>query len=203
MRSICTRDIQAKKEVNCMKQYMAVSPDISDPLLLEFARYIGRQNEIRMPARVPKVAAYSDDLELLEVPRLLHPNAGIKMCWFNCRDYVQSHPGSEIVFGWQVESMHHNNESYGCGAFPHAIVRQNNELVDITPFEVGNDEPSILFIPDSRVPFDYEGLRRPFSLFWSLVPMLKPFWTSDTEYPNEHRQDTYGVGKPSALEQAT
>ena len=179
-----------------MKTYFAVEPNINDPAVIEFARYIGNQSEIRMPARVPKVTPYVDNLKLVLVKREPLQHARPKMCWFNCKDYVESNTGSSIVFGWQIVQMHHENESIGVGAFHHAVIQENNSLVDITPYEVLDDDPVILFVPDSRVPFDYEGLRSPLSLFWSLKPRLRPFWTKDTECPNENRADGYGIGKP-------
>lgn len=185
----------AQLKFDYMKQYVALRPDIDDPLLELFARYIRNQSDIRMPASVQKLPPYPDDLQVLEVPRRPHPNALVKLCWFNCRDYVENNPGSEVVFGWQIERLHHNNERFALGALHHAIIRQNSELIDITPFEVANDQGTLVFLPDSRVPYDYEKRRTPMPLFWSLIPMLRPFWTSELDCPNEHQLGGYGVGR--------
>jgi hypothetical protein len=177
--------------------YIALCPQLQDPFAAEFANYLRYQSNIRMPKSVPKLAPYIDDLQLLTVEREPRQDAEVNRCWFNCLSYTQNNPGSEIVFGWQISHVHHNREKFALVAYHHAVIRENNRVVDITPYAQNNDEPVILFVPDSRVPYDYDGLRTPLAFFWSLQPMLQPFWTVEIEYPHKDKAPEYGVGKPN------
>lgn len=78
-------------------------------------------------------------------------------CWYNCKIHSDTVGGS-VVFGWALYAHHDGHLT----AQHHAVWKApDGDLVDVTP-NPGFAE--VLFLPDHRVPFDYEGFRCPYSL---------------------------------------
>lgn len=111
--------------------------------------------EVRQNSAVPKATYRSRPATY--VPIAPAPGAEIIRCWFNVRDVVEKHGGA-AVFGWSIWKL--NNGFHQ--AIHHAVWEQpDGTLIDVTPCEL--DVPAVLFMADSRVPFDYEHYRAPAS----------------------------------------
>lgn len=163
------------------------------------ARLLARQVNIRMPAAVAKIPAYVDDLVLQAVPRKPGINCVVDHCWFNCRDYVSANPGAEMVFGWNLFAMSDGVGNFGFGAVHHTVICDANGMFDITPRADANDDAISMFLPDSRVPYDYENFRSPFPFFFDITARpLVAFWTSDLGEPFANRLATYSIARADA-----
>lgn len=128
-------------------------PQPGDALAALLARSLKRRFDVKQNSAVPK-ADYKDS-ELSYIPIQVAPEARPLKCWFNVRDAVAAY-GGKAVFGWSVWIRHDGHYT----AVHHAVWQKpDGELVDVTPSET--DTTAVLFMADSRVPFDYELLRAP------------------------------------------
>jgi hypothetical protein len=68
--------------------------------------------------------------EWRHVPLPYKPTDGTEpyACHENAYRYVMANPGASVCPGWLID-----DESSGYTAYAHAVVRQNGELIDITP----------------------------------------------------------------------
>lgn len=132
-------------------------PALDDELVQLLARTLRNASEVRQNSAVPK-ATYQSTLPAY-VPIRPAADARTLRCWFNVRDHVARNGGSEI-FGWALWRRHDGHYQ----AIHHAVWRTHDGiLLDVTPSEI-KDLSQILFMADSRVPFDYEHRRFPASL---------------------------------------
>ena len=89
--------------------------------------------------------------EPLFVDRKPFPGARINKCTFNVREFLQDNPG-EIVLGWDVTIW----EGVLLDCIGHAVARQDNRLLCITPSKYPGER--LLFLPDPSLSFDYEDM---------------------------------------------
>ena len=153
--------------------------NLDDKLLLQFVQVIASDPAIRMPS-VVKTKARPDELEARLVPCEPHPRAKQNNCWFNCRSAAASMSGGSVVFGWHVFKMDWVDGPVSFAAGHHAVVERNGAMVNVTPQIDSHGQllaGATLFVPDSRVPFDYEGLRTVPALHWSPATKEK-FWST-------------------------
>lgn len=102
------------------------------------------------------------DLKLCFVPKISVEGSEPLRCWYNCRDYTSKHGGSTI-FGWALFS---GDTMYQ--AQHHAVwCNQEGEFFDITP-DSGSGQSDTVFLPDGRVPFDFERRVHPVSMYSDL-----------------------------------
>lgn len=128
-------------------------PDASDSKVALLAKALRARVEIRQAREVPE-AEYLDTPPIL-VPLIDLDGARPLKCWFNVRDAVAAN-GGRAVFGWSLWMRHDGDYQ----AIHHGVwERPNGTLVDVTP--LGFEGDAILFMADTRVPFDYEKLRAP------------------------------------------
>lgn len=117
---------------------------------------------------------------LVEIPVQPLPNMRPLKCYFNVRDVIKEQGGTAL-FGWAF----YNDDAGLFLAQHHAIWRRpDQQLVDVTP-NVANS-PSIVFMADPRVPFDYVGLRMPAGLQWCSQTGME-CWKS----PDGHTEPRY------------
>ncbi|KAB2904047.1 MAG: hypothetical protein F9K35_02720 [Burkholderiaceae bacterium] len=76
------------------------------------------------------------------------PSARVNKCTFNVQEFLQNNPG-EMVLGWEITVW--DNVLVDCVG--HAVVRQGNSLVCVTPSKYGDSR--LLFLPDSSLSFDF------------------------------------------------
>src|SRR5690606_33707380 len=96
----------------------------------------------------------------IEVPVEPLPVTRPLKCYFNVRNVI-AEQGGEALFGWSF----YDDDDGMFFAQHHAIwQRDDQRLVDVTPNDL--NAPSILFLADPRVPFDYVDLRMPSALNW-------------------------------------
>jgi hypothetical protein len=109
-----------------------------------------------------------EDGEPIFVQKLLNSTYQPLHCWHNCAEHFELN-GGRVVFGW---ALFYEEEMYQ--AQHHAIwCSPEGDLLDITP----DDLPSvteIMFLPDGRVPYDYNRHRHPSNCFYA--PGLPPKW---------------------------
>lgn len=130
-------------------------PDELDPMVVLLAKSLKLQPDVRQARDVPP-AEYSDTPPFV-VPIAPRDGARPLKCWFNVRDAVAAE-GGEAVFGWSLWARPDGHYQ----AIHHGIWRQpDGTLVDVTPVMEGY--ASVLFMADTRVPFDYRLLRAPAS----------------------------------------
>jgi len=133
---------------------MAV-PDVSSLRFNDFIKTL-KDSAVR-PAKGLNYLNQINQLQNTFVPVTPHPGYKPLYCWFNCLDYQQKNRG-EVVFGWAIWHTDRNTLL----AQHHAVWQSSaGQYFDITPNELSATE--ILFLPDNRAPFDYQGLRAPFS----------------------------------------
>jgi len=133
---------------------MAV-PDVDSLRFNDFIKSL-RDSDVR-PAKGLNYLKQDDQLQSIFVPVIPHLEYQPLYCWFNCLDYQQKNRG-KVVFGWAIWHTQRNTLL----AQHHAVWQSSKgQYFDITPNELGVEE--ILFLPDNRAPFDYKGLRAPFS----------------------------------------
>jgi hypothetical protein len=133
---------------------MAV-PNVNSLRFNDFIKTL-KDSDIR-PAKGLNYLKQDDQLQSIFVPVIPYPEYQPLYCWFNCLDYQQKNRG-KVVFGWAIWHTDRNTLL----AQHHAIWQSNNgQYFDVTPNELSVEE--ILFLPDKRAPFDYKGLRAPFS----------------------------------------
>jgi hypothetical protein len=89
--------------------------------------------------------------EPLFVDRRPFLGAHINKCTFNVREFLQDNPG-EIVLGWDVTVW----EGVLLDCIGHAVVRQDNRLLCVTPSKY--PEERLMFLPDSSLTFDFEDM---------------------------------------------
>lgn len=129
-------------------------PKKSDIALLRFVDNLLSQ-PIR-PAKGLTSQTYEFDRQLQDVPLLSNSPYPSNYCWFNCLEHCLSNSGG-VVFGWGIWQQGPKHFV----AQHHAVWRSpSGDFLDPTPNTISN---TTLFIPDSRAPFDYEGLRCPFN----------------------------------------
>ncbi|WP_158935210.1 hypothetical protein [Burkholderia sp. S171] len=96
-------------------------------------------------------------------------------CWFNVRNVVAKN-GGRAIFGWAIWIRPDSHYQ----AIHHAVwERPDGQLIDVTPNEI--DVTSIVFMADSRVPFDYVCFRAPASYVMhknSTKESVQEFWTA-------------------------
>ena len=144
-----------------------------------FKDLLVRQN-IR-PAGDLEIVNQENHLKTLVVPVIPHSDYSPLYCWFNCYDYQHQHGGA-VVFGWAIWQ----SKERGFLAQHHAVWKSEEGLyLDVTPSETGAKE--IVFVPDNRAPFDYHGLRVPFSL--ERTPDGVLYWMFA-----RRRLDHFGIG---------
>lgn len=85
---------------------------------------------------------------LLFVEKVDFAEGIINKCPINTKKYVENF-GGEIVFGWEVTYW----KNVLLELIGHSIVRNNDELICVTPSKYGNKR--ILFLEDSKLSFDY------------------------------------------------
>ena len=130
-------------------------PDVTSSRFKGFIKTL-KDSDIR-PAKGLAYLEQDDQLQNIFVPVIPHPEYQPLYCWFNCLDYQQN-KGGKVIFGWAIWHTERNTLL----AQHHAVWQSSKgEYVDITPNELSVEE--ILFLPDNRVPFDYQGLRAPYS----------------------------------------
>jgi hypothetical protein len=133
---------------------MAV-PDVISVRFKGFIKTL-KDAEVR-PAKGLNYLKHDDQLQNILVPVTPHSEYQSLYCWFNCLDYQQKNSG-KVVFGWAIWHTKRNTLL----AQHHAVWQSNTgQYLDVTPNELSIKE--ILFLPDNRAPFDYKGLRAPFS----------------------------------------
>lgn len=177
--------------------YTAGYPLMSDPNILMLSKLLADQAEIRMPKDVQKIPLYEDNLVLKVVPRRPGQNCIVDQCWFNCKNYIATNPEAELVFGWKLYLMKNGAGAFGMGAVHHAVIREAAGLVDITPLADANDDPFINYLPDSRVPFDYEKNRSPPAFFYDVSAQPEEyFWTKNLSEPHAFRLEKYSIARP-------
>lgn len=178
--------------------FLSNQPVKDDETVRQFADLIAAHPEIRMARDVQHPAPYVEELTLVEVLRTPEPWAQPRMCWFNCRDYVAKKPDCSIVFGWQIYRVFKKPTEKGLYAFHHAVVRTPSGLLDITPDPDGVKDQYSVFLPDSRVPYDYSLNRHPASLYWRREPNVALYWTFDLDGPKEMQSESYRVARTDA-----
>lgn len=130
--------------------------DLDQAKLKRFIRTL-REAEIRPPEGY-SCSEQGDHFLLKEIPLLANSDYRPLYCWFNCLHYQRIH-GGDVVFGWAIWKTGRNTFL----AQHHAVWRSiKGSYLDVTPNEMGDS--SILFVPDSRAPFDYDNLLAPLSL---------------------------------------
>jgi len=133
---------------------MAV-PDVSSLRFNDFIKTL-KNSEVR-PAKGLNYLKQGDQFQNIFVPVIPHPEYQPLYCWFNCLDYQQKNNG-KVVFGWAIWHTQRNTLL----AQHHAVWQSSTgQYFDITPNEMSVEE--VLFLPDNRAPFDYKGLRAPYS----------------------------------------
>lgn len=93
----------------------------------------------------------------IKVPVSPRPGFEPGHCWYNSKIHSDATGGS-VVFGWALYAEHDARLM----AQHHAVWKTpDGDLVDVTP---NPWVAEVLFLPDHRVPFDYDGFRCPYSL---------------------------------------
>jgi hypothetical protein len=116
-----------------------------------------------------KAISQPEDGTVLVVKKWLNSPYKAKHCWHNCRQHVGSN-GGRIVFGW---ALFYEPDKYQ--AQHHAVwCDANGDYLDITPDVLPTVQKTV-FLPDGRVPYDFERLRHPASFFFIPSEKLK-FW---------------------------
>ncbi len=129
-------------------------PRLDDPRLRLLRELLLMNPEVRMPAAVPRPDLGDLHGQVLQVAVGVLPGFEEGYCWYNAREAAHRMGGAPIA-GWAIW-----RRGPELTAQPHSIwQRDDGELLDVTPNAAA--EPSILFMPDKRTPFDYVDLRRP------------------------------------------
>ena len=131
-------------------------PSTKSKRVLDFIELV-RSSNIH-PAKGAEYLDQDNHLELIEVPLLRNPEYKHLYCWYNSLDY-QYKNGGKVIFGWAIWETDRNTLL----AQHHAVWQSSNgQYLDVTPTE--RLVENILFLPDNRAPFDYQGPRAPFNL---------------------------------------
>lgn len=113
--------------------------------------------DVRQNSAVPPATYQSSPPAYVPVKPAAH--AVMRRCWFNVREQVSRNGGSAL-FGWGLWRRHDSHYQ----AVHHAVwQRDDGSLLDITPPE-SDAIDRILFMADSRVPYDFENGRYPAAL---------------------------------------
>jgi hypothetical protein len=108
------------------------------------------------PAKGMSPSNYDNDLYLLAVPVVSDQHYPPNYCWFNCLEHCIEYGGT-VVCGWGIWQRGPTHFV----AQHHAVWQSpDGGVFDLTPNGSSN---TVLFIPDSRVPFDFLQLRCPFN----------------------------------------
>lgn len=117
-----------------------------------------KESDARMRSACPR-PEYPDDFHLSMVNNEPIPNARPLKCWFNCLEAEEAGLGT-TVYGWALWVDKLDDGVLCMHSQHHAVLRTQAGLVDVTPYldEDGSicEREPILFLPDSRVPFDLE-----------------------------------------------
>jgi SEC-C motif len=89
--------------------------------------------------------------EPLFVDKRPFPGARINKCSFNVQQFLQDNPG-DMVLGWDVTIW----EGVLLDCIGHAVARQDNRLLCVTPSKYPEDR--LLFLPDPSLTFDFEDM---------------------------------------------
>lgn len=193
-RRLGSRKNQIHKSKFRMIPMTATVPKLNDPHLQNFIDVIANDPEIRMTGN-RRGTVRQDDLKAALVPCIPDASSKIDHCWFNCLRVVKSDPNATIVFGWHIFKMQWSDGGFSFAAGHHAVIEKSGVLTDVTPQE-NSDRQLIskptLFVPDSRVPFDFEELRTVPALHWSPNTNQK-FWSLEIMDPAAGRLPGFGV----------
>ena len=117
---------------------------------------------VELPMNDPQnvnVAPQKEDGKLMSVLKMKGTDYKPLYCWYNCKAHVRKH-GGRVIFGW---ALFYESDVYQ--AQHHAIwCSPEGEYLDPTPDSLSSVS-EIKFLPDSRVPFNYETRRRPFNYY--------------------------------------
>lgn len=172
-------------------------PDLSALHLKEFIDLIARDSAIKMTGDLIATNPNDGNLKAQSVLCVEEENCLINQCWYNCRTVKNSDPSVEIVFGWHIFKLHWSDQSVSFAAGHHAVIRRSDGLVDVTP-QLNSDGVAVyescLFVPDSRVPFDFDQLKSVPALHW-WPETSKQFWSSEIMDPYGGELPRFGVLK--------
>lgn len=132
-------------------------PDIDQTAFHAFFRALQAQ-PIR-PAKGLSRSNYDIHGQLFQVSVSTDTTYSRGHCWFNCLEHSLDHAGA-VICGWGLW-QHAPNHFVA----QHHAVWQSPEktLFDLTPNDLSS---TVLFVPDSRAPFDFHKLRAPFNYEW-------------------------------------
>lgn len=139
--------------------------EVDDQHAIDVANFIANNRLIAMRGVQPGVSA-SDDLRLVEVVHLPASSSVLLECWFNCLREQKAGNGTAI-YGWAIYKTS-GKPTYE--AQHHGVLLTSEGLVNVTPISNEIDltnSGKILFLPDSRVPFNDVDGKYPASLRYS------------------------------------
>jgi hypothetical protein len=128
---------------------------LNSPYVTRLEKYLADHEELSGNLKLP-VASYRSTPPM-SVPVNPAANAAALQCWFNVKAEEKAGHGT-AVFGW---ALWDGPYATTCVAQHHAVLlTPAGDYMCVTPPD-GDPVLHITFMADSRVPFDYAGLRQP------------------------------------------